>query len=351
MNNKTISWIRNNLFSSVANTILTLLSVYIIITISIPVIKWALIDAHFSGDTPTVCKGGGACWVFITQRFNQFLYGFYPYHEQWRINTCFIIILSSFLILQRIKQKHKKKVIIFLLIPFPIIAYFLFHGGILGLEQVDTYMWGGLHLTLVIATTGIITSIPLGTLLALGRQSTLPAIRLVCIIFIELWRGVPLISILFMSSVLIPLFFPDNMNFDKLLRALIGITLFASAYMAENIRGGLQGIPKGQYEAARSLGIGYWHRMYLVIIPQALKIAIPNIVNTCIGLFKDTTLVLIIGLLDFLAMIQAANNDPKWLAYGIEAYVFAAFGFWIFCFGMSRYSIHLERKLNLGRNS
>ena len=227
----------------------------------------------------------------------------------------------------------------------------MLYGGSFGLEVVETHKWGGLSLTLVLALVGIVASLPIGVLLALGRRSDMPVVRSFCTVFIEMWRGVPLITILFMASVMLPLFAPEEIDFDKLLRALIGITLFQSAYMAEVIRGGLQAIPKGQYEAADALGLSYWEKMGLIVLPQALKIMIPGIVNTFIALFKDTSLVLIIGLFDLLAIVQAALSDPKWLGYSIEGYAFVAFVFWIFCFGMSRYSQFLERKLHTGHGA
>ncbi len=239
--------------------------------------------------------------------------------------------------------------IVFLLVfVYPFIAFFLWVGNGFGLEYLETSRWGGLFLTLVVAGTGIAASLPIGILFALGRRSEMPAVRAVSIAFIELWRGVPLITVLFMSSVMLPLFLPEGVNFDKLLRALIGVGLFSSAYMAEVVRGGLQAIPKGQYEAASSMGLGYWQMMRLIILPQALKLVIPGIVNTFIGLFKDTTLVLIIGLFDLLGSVQAATTDPKWVAMFIEGYIFTAFVFWVFCFSMSRYSMHIERKLHTG---
>ena len=234
---------------------------------------------------------------------------------------------------------------------FPFIAFFLLYGGSFGLEVVETHKWGGLSLTLVLALVGIVASLPIGIFLALGRRSEMTAVRSFCTVFIEMWRGVPLITILFMASVMLPLFVPEEIDFDKLLRALIGITLFQSAYMAEVIRGGLQAIPKGQYEAADALGLSYWKKMGLIVLPQALKIMIPGIVNTFIALFKDTSLVLIIGLFDLLAIVQAALSDPKWLGYSIEGYAFVAFVFWIFCFSMSRYSQYLERKLHTGHGA
>jgi len=231
---------------------------------------------------------------------------------------------------------------------YPVIAYVLLSGGFFGMEVVRSDSWGGLMLTLVIAAIGISGALPLGIMLALGRRSDMPAVRVLCVTFIEFWRGVPLITVLFMSSVMLPLFLPEGMNFDKLIRALIGIILFQSAYIAEVVRGGLQAIPKGQYEAAAAMGLGYWRMMGLVILPQALKLVIPGIVNTFIALFKDTSLVIIIGLFDLLNSIKQATTDPAWLGMATEGYVFAALVFWIFCFGMSRYSMSIERKLETG---
>jgi len=336
-----IKWLHRNLFSSWFNTILTFASIYLLSIIIPPVLEWTVIKADIRGDGPEYCTSGGACWVFIKMRFNQFMYGFYPVEEEWRINLSYILGIVFFGGIVFCKKNIHK---IACLLTFPVIAFILYRGGILGLTVVPTYNWGGLHLTLVVAFTGIIASLPLGILLALGRRSKLPAIRLFSVIFIEVWRGVPLISVLFMASVMLPLFFPPDIHFDKLLRALIGITLFASAYMAEVVRGGLQAIPKGQYEAAKSIGLKYWYAMGLVILPQAIKIVIPGIMNVFIALFKDTTLVLIIGLFDFLGMVQAASTDPRWLAYGVEGYVFAACVHWVCCLLMSRASVRLEKK-------
>ena len=233
----------------------------------------------------------------------------------------------------------------------PIIGYFLIPGGTFGLEVVESTKWGGLMLTLILAYIGILASLPIGILLALGRRSEMPIIRGLSVVFIEVWRAVPLITVLFMASVMLPLFLPEGVNFEKLARALIGITLWQSAYMAEVIRGGLQAIPRGQYEAADALGLGYWRKMGLVILPQALKMVIPGIVNTFISLFKDTTLVLIIGLFDVLGTVQSTVTDPAWQNVAIEGYVFVAFCFWVFCFGISRYSQNLERKLDTGHKT
>lgn len=336
-----VKWLHKNLFSSVFNTFVTLLCVVIIYKILVPIVSWTIINADFKGDSATYCTSGGACWVFIKMRFNQFMYGFYPIEEQWRINLSYILFPIFFIMFVKFRSPSYK---ILSLIMFVLIAYYLYNGGILGLSKVSTYNWGGLHLTLVVAFCGIITSFPIGIVLALGRRSKITILRLLSTLFIEFWRGVPLISVLFMASVLLPLFFPAGIHFNKLLRALIGIALFASAYMAEVIRGGLQAIPTGQYEAAKALGFKYWQTTYYIILPQAIRLIIPGIVNVFIALFKDTTLVLIIGLFDFLAMVQAASSDPNWLAYGVEGYVFAAFVYWIFCFIMSRFSVKLENK-------
>ena len=245
----------------------------------------------------------------------------------------------------------KRWMALFALLIFPVIAYVLLHGGYFDLPRVSTHRWGGLMLTLLLASVGMIGALPIGIVLALGRRSNMPIVKTFCVIFIEFWRGVPLITILFMASVMLPLFLPEGMNFEKLARALIGITLWQSAYMAEVIRGGLQAIPRGQYEAASALGLGYWKKMGLIILPQALKLVIPGIVNTFISLFKDTTLVLIIGLFDILGTVQSTVTDPAWQNVAVEGYVFVAFCFWVFCFGISRYSQNLERKLDTGHRT
>ena len=343
-----LAWVRSNLFSSWFNTLLTLLALYLVWLIVPPLLQWAFIDANWSGTTRADCTSDGACWVFIRMRFSQFMYGFYPEALRWRVDlTLALAILGAAPLFVNWMRRKALYGAAFLLI-YPLLAYALLHGGFFDMEVVRTSRWGGLLLTLVIAAIGISGALPLGIMLALGRRSDMPAIRVLCVTFIEFWRGVPLITVLFMSSVMLPLFLPEGMNFDKLVRALIGVILFQSAYVAEVVRGGLQAIPKGQYEAAAAMGLGYWRMMGLVILPQALKLVIPGIVNTFIALFKDTSLVIIIGLFDLLNSIKQATTDPAWLGMATEGYVFAALVFWIFCFGMSRYSMHLERKLDTG---
>jgi general L-amino acid transport system permease protein len=343
-----IGWLRQNLFSSPFNWAMTIFSIYIVYLAVPPVLSWMIIDADWVGETRDDCSRLGACWIFIRVWFKQLMYGRYPDTELWRINLAYVILAVSLtaLLVPRFPWKHW--VGIFLLFVFPIIAFYLFVGDAFGLPLVETPLWGGLFLTLVIAIVGIVASLPIGIVLALGRRSSMPVVRAICVCFIELWRGVPLITVLFMSSVMFPLFMPEGVNFDKLVRALVGVMLFSSAYMAEVVRGGLQAIPKGQYEGAQALGLSYWKMMGLIVMPQALKLVIPGIVNTFIGLFKDTTLVLIIGLFDFLGMAQLAATNQNWLGFAVEGYVFVALGFWVFCFSMSRYSQHLEKKLHTG---
>lgn len=343
-----VGWVRANLFNGWLNTVMTLVGAYLIYALLAPLINWAFLTADWVGDSRDSCTSGGACWVFVYVRFDQFMYGFYPSDEYWRINLGGLLFLLLMAPLFIKPFPWKAQLGLFNLVVIPIMVLILMGGGIFGLESVETTKWGGLTLTLVLSAVGIVAALPLGILLALGRRSDMPIVKAICIAFIEFWRGVPLITVLFMSSVMLPLFLPEGTTFDKLLRAMIGIVLFQSAYMAEVVRGGLQAIPKGQYEAAEALGLSYWRMMGLIILPQALKLVIPGIVNTFIALFKDTTLVLIIGLFDLLAMIETATKDPNWLGFAIEGYVFAALVFWAFCFGMSRYSIALERKLHTG---
>jgi general L-amino acid transport system permease protein len=343
-----LGWLRRNLFSSPSSTALTLAAFYLLWVSVPPFIQWAFIDADWAGTTREDCTSGGACWVFVASRINQFMYGFYPESEQWRVNLGLLLLAVLMVPLFFRGFRHKMALGLGIVVGYPIAAYLLFYGGVFGLVEVETHRWGGLMLTLVLAVVGMVLSLPFGILLALGRRSRMPVIRAACIAYIELWRGVPLITVLFMASVMLPLFFPEGVTLDKLLRAMIGIVLFQSAYMAEVVRGGLQAIPTGQYEAAEALGLGYWQSMGLIVLPQALKLVIPGIVNTFIALFKDTTLVLIIGLFDLLGIVQQAFADPNWLGYSVEGYLFAGLVFWAFCFGMSRYSQALERELQRG---
>jgi general L-amino acid transport system permease protein len=336
-----IKWIRENLFPSVTSSILTILSFMLIMYTLPPLLDWMIFDATWSGTKEEITKDG-ARWIFIYEKFNQFIYGFYPEDSYWRPNLILVLFIASIISFKKIPNIKVKAAIVLL---FPVVSFVLIYGGF-GLEVVPTTKWGGLLLTIVVAAVGIVVSFPIGILFALGRQSKMPIIKTISVMYIEFIRGVPLITLLFMSSVILPLFFPEGITFDKLLRALIGITLFQAAYIAEVVRGGLQAIPKGQYEAADSIGLSYWQAMGMVILPQALKISIPNIVGSFVALFKDTTLVLIIGLFDVLAMVTLTTTDPHWLGFETEGYVFVTMIYWIICFSMSKYAQSVENRFN-----
>ncbi|RTL96007.1 MAG: amino acid ABC transporter permease [Hyphomicrobiales bacterium] len=355
------AWVRKNLIGTVGDTILTVLGIAIVVWILPQVINWAFIHAAWTGPDRTVCttvtQGGiqpdgwtGACWAFVNAKFGQFMFGTYPIEERWRpilVAILFVVLLVPMLV-PRVPRKGLNALLLF--VALPIVAFFLLVGDVFGLPHVETPRWGGLLVTLSLSFVGIAVSLPMGVVLALGRRSKMPIIKWLCVVFIETVRGIPLITVLFFASVMLPLFLPEGVSFDKYLRALIGVSLFAAAYMAEVIRGGLQAIPKGQYEGADSLGLGYWQKMGLIVLPQALKLVIPGIVNTFIGMFKDTSLVLIISMFDLLGVVKQNFADANWATpqTAKSGLIFAAFVFWLFCFGMSRYSMYTERRLDTG---
>jgi len=343
-----IKWVRENLLSSPANIVLTLVAVFFLYKILPGIFAWSFADATFLAEDRNECRAlnTGACWAFIAQRWELFTYGFYPSEERWRVILAFVLLLLVIVALLWENFPGRKYMFGFAVI-FPFIAAWLVLGGF-GLEKVATDKFGGFMLTIIIGVTGIALSLPIGVLLALGRQSNLPIIKYFCVGFIEFIRGVPLITLLFVASTMLSYFLPPGTNFNLLLRVLIMVTLFASAYMAEVIRGGLQAVPKGQIEAADAMGLKYWPAMRLIVLPQALKISIPGIVNTFIGLYKDSTLVIVIGLLDPLGIGQASLADTKWQGLSTEVYLFVAIFFFISCFAMARYSLYLERKLHTG---
>ncbi|CNI80819.1 amino acid ABC transporter permease [Yersinia bercovieri] len=346
-----VFWARKNLFSSWSNSLLTLLCLWLMWQLIPPLLNWTIFNANWLGTSRTDCTREGACWVFIHARFGQFMYGLYPIEQRWRINTTLIIGLLTLLPLFWRAMPRRGRYLAVWMVAYPLLVWVMLYGGFLGLSRVETRQWGGLTLTLIIASVGIAGALPLGILLALARRSSMPVVRILSVVFIEFWRGVPLITVLFMSSVMLPLFMTEGTSIDKLIRALVGVVLFQSAYVAEVVRGGLQALPKGQTEAAESLGLGYWKTQGLVILPQALKMVIPGLVNTIIALFKDTSLVIIIGLFDLFSSVQQATVDPAWLGMSTEGYVFAATVYWIFCFSMSRYSQHLEKRFHTGRST
>ena len=346
-----VNWLRKNLFSSAFNSALTILALILLSVIIPPILSWILLDANFSASSASECGHGGACWAYIIEKFDLFIYGFYPEDLRWRPNLAFIILFLIIIGLKFVSNVSlKRKLILLSFVLYPIIVFILIYGG-LGLQTVKTIQWGGLLLTIVVATTGIVISFPIGIVLSLGRRSNMPIMRYLSVFYIEFIRGVPLITILFMASVVLPLFFEAGTSVDKLLRALIGITLFQAAYIAEVVRGGLQAIPNGQYEAADAMGLSYVQKMVFVILPQALKVSIPNIVGSFIALFKDTVLVLIIGLFDMLAMVKLTSSDKNWLGMDLEGYIFVTLIFWIILYSMSKYCGRLERRLNTEKTS
>jgi len=344
---------RAHLFDGPFNIVLTLSSAALAVAIAVPLIRFLILDAVWDGASrvdclaETVGRPVGACWPFIAAKFTQLIYGFYPWDQHWRVDLTFALglVLLVPLLIPRAPFKLANAILFFGV--FPVVAFVLLVGGRFGLAHVETRSWGGLLVTLVVAGTGIVVSLPLGILLALGRRSGLPIVRALCVLFIEFWRGVPLITILFFATYMLPLFLPGTWTLDALLRVLIGTALFASAYMAEVVRAGLQAIPRGQIEAAAALGLGYWRITGLIVLPQALRLVIPGIVNTFIGLFKDTTLVLIVAIFDFLGQIRAAFADPNWATPTtlFTGFAFAGLVYFAFCFGMSRYSLFVERRL------
>ena len=346
---RSLDVLNKNINSNNFNALLTLFTIFIIIKSIPPMLDWFILEANFVGNSKDDCTGDGACWVFIKVWFNRFMYGLYPDAEQWRINTAFLILFAVVGVSFFVSQKLKKYFILFLVFVFPFLGIKLISGGSFGLEYVESAAWGGLSLTFIISAFAILFCFPIGVILALGRRSSLPAIKYISIGFIELWRGVPLITVLFMSAVMFPMFLPDGTFIDKLIRVLIAITLFEAAYMAEVVRGGLQALPKGQYEAAKSLGMGYWRMNALIILPQALKLVIPGIANTLLALVKDTPLIFVVGLMELAGMIGLAKTNPKWLGMAMEGYVFAGLVFWVICYAMSRYSQNLEKKLSTER--
>lgn len=339
-----IGWVKKNLFDTWFNSILTLLTIFILWKTVPPFIKWAFVDSLWYSTGAECHKAGGACWSVISKNLRFMIFGFYPHDLQWRPLLA-MIMLIGLLFYSRNRNRWNKS-LVYAWITGLFVMGLLMRGGLFGLASVESTQWGGLPLTLLLAIFGLTAAYPLGVLLALGRQSKLRTIKTLCIIYIELIRGVPLISLLFMSSVVFPLFLPHGVTVNAILRAQAAIIMFTAAYIAEVVRGGLQGMSRGQYEAAESLGLNYYQTMRLVILPQALKIVIPPSVSILISAFKDTSLVVIIALYDLLKTTQSVLSDPKWMGFSAEAYIFIAMIYFLCCFFMSNYSRRLERELD-----
>ena len=402
-----IGFLRTRLFNSPTNIALTILGLLLLWFTVIPALKFLLVDAVWTGSDRDAClaekigRPVGACWPYVEAKLNQFIYGFYPEPERWRVNLTYLLAAALLLplLIPRLPAKSLNAGLFFM--TFPVIAYFLLLGGglvsfalaaavvsiilfllsggihtgwralavslalfalvgiviaIAGhgeLPVVDTRSWGGLLVTLVVSVTGIVTSLPIGVALALGRRSTIPLIRIFSIAFIEFWRGVPLITVLFFATYMLPLFLPGSFTIDGLVRVLIGVALFDGAYVAEVIRGGLLAIPRGQGEAASALGLSWAKTTFLIVLPQALRHVIPGLVNNCISLFKDTSLVSIVAIFDLLGAVRASFSDPVWSTPTtlFTGFAFAGMIYFVFCFGMSRYSLFVENRLNAHRRN
>ena len=351
-------WLRDNLFQSIPSSIATVLFGAIILYLAVTMLSWGVVNAVWTvpqganGPDTAACQrvqGVGACWAIVHEKYRLILFGRYPYAMQWRP----LLVIGLFIGLYAVsawRRMWRRELILVWLAVLTAIGVLMW-GGLLGLAYVPQDQWGGLPLTLILATFGAAFAFPLAVLVALGRRSQhLPAVKALCVLYVELIRGVPLISLLFMASVLLPLFLPEGMDIDKLLRAQVAIILFTGAYLAEIVRGGLQALPKGQTEAADALGLSYWKKTGLIILPQALRLVIPPLVNTFIGFFKDTSLVLIIGLFDLLGAGKIAMSEPVWAAYSTEIYVFLAAIYFVFCYTMARYSRGLEREFARAHN-
>ncbi|MGE0659217.1 MAG: amino acid ABC transporter permease [Reyranellaceae bacterium] len=341
-----VAWMRKNLFGSVRDTIITLVLGGVLLWMAVGFLDWGVFGATWVAETAQGCRDnpGGACWAYLFEKAPFMLYGTYPFEERWRPTIVSLLIVA--MLVASCDRRLWNWRMAAMWGAGALVSWFLMFGGVFGLPYVETGLWGGLPVTLILSVVALAGAFPLAILLALGRRSNLPLIKALCVGFIELIRGVPLISLLIMASVMLPLFLPEGVTIDKFLRALVGLMLFAAAYLAEVVRGGLQAIPKGQYEAADALGLGYRLKTQLIILPQALRLVIPPLVNTFIGFFKDTSLVYIIGIYDLLTAGESAVKDPAWRGFANETYLFLAVVYFVFCFSMSRYSQYLERDLN-----
>src|SRR5258707_6225348 len=343
--NRVIRWLRANLFQSIPSTVISLLLMVLLVKACVSLVQWGFWNAIWTvpGNATNACRairGLGACWAVIPEKFRFILFGTYPFDQQWRPGLATLTFVALFLLSSRRSLWRKELVLVWA--ASLVVIGLLMWGGIFGLSFVSQDRWGGLPVTLILATFGLAFGFPLGILVALGRRSKLPALRSLCVLYVELIRGVPLISLLFMASVMFPLFMPDGVNIDKLLRAQIAFVLFAGAYLAEVVRGGLQAVPRGQHEAAEALGLSYWKKNGLIVLPQAIRHVIPPLVNTFIAFFKDTSLVLIIGIFDLLTTAKTAIIDPAWQSFSVEVYLFVGLIYFAFCFSMPRYSRRLE---------
>jgi general L-amino acid transport system permease protein len=341
-----IPWIKTNLFGNWISTLTTIVVGGLLLYYVPQFINWAIITSTTVANADACrAEGVGACWGVIREKFRLIIFGRYPFEEQWRPLVATLLMIA--LLVMSCTRAFWKKWLVLLWIAVLAAFFILMYGDVMGLSKVPTDRWGGLPLTIMLATLSIVLCFPIAICVALGRRSNLPAIRTFCTIYVELIRGVPLISVLFMASFMFPLFMPHGVSIDVLVRVLVGVTLFAAAYMAEVIRGGLQAMPKGQAEAAASLGLSYWQTQFKIILPQALAMVVPGIMNNFIGLFKDTSLVYIVSLYELTgALGLALNSDADWRPFKLEGYLFIVAIYFTFCFAMSRYSLWIEKQVN-----
>ena len=340
-------WTHKHLFPSIGHGLLTVLVLGLLFWLVPKALSWLIFDATFVGTSRTECNPHGACWLPITQRWNLFVYGFYPEAERWRVTLALVLAVAAFVLL--FFRRLDRRLLIGYLALLPVVMWWLLKGGA-GLPEISSTKFAGMMVTVFLGTVGMIFALPLGILLALGRRSKKPVIRILSVMYIELVRSVPVISLLFMASLMIQLFLPPGSMFDILLRVQLVLILFTAAYMAETLRGGLQNLPKGQYEAALALGFGYWKTMGQIVLPQVLKQSIAPLLTQFIGLFKETTLVMIVGVLDIVGIAMSTAAAPEWVGYGHEIYIFLAIYFFVVCFALSRYARHLEKKLEQNRS-
>jgi amine acid ABC transporter, permease protein, 3-TM region, His/Glu/Gln/Arg/opine family len=348
---RAVRWLRANLFPSIPSSIVSLLLIFLLAKACVSFVQWGLWNAIWTvpGNQTAACRairGLGACWAVIPEKYRFILFGTYPFDQQWRPALAVLTFIALFVVSSR-RSWWRKELVLVWVTALAVIGLLMW-GGVFGLTYVSQDRWGGLPVTLILATFGLAFGFPLGIVVALGRRSRLPAIRSLCVLYVELVRGVPLVSLLFMSSVMFPLFLPDGFNIDKLLRAQVAFVLYAGAYLAEVVRGGLQAVPSGQHEAADALGLSYWRKNGLIILPQAIRHVIPPLVNTFLAFFKDTSLVLIIGIFDLLTTAKTAIVDPAWQSFSVEVYLFVALIYFVFSFAMSRYSRRLETEAKSG---
>ncbi len=346
-----LPWIRRNLFGNLPSTVASLLLLAVAVWFVPGLIDWAVVKAVFAPDADRcqAAREAGACWGVVSEKYRLIIFGRYPYDDQWRPLVATVLMVA--LLVASCVRLFWKPWLAGLWLVVLAVFFVLMGGGVFGLEKVPTDRWGGLPLTVMLATLSIVLAFPLAVAVALGRRSNMPAIKTICVVYVELVRGVPLISVLFMASFMFPLFMPPGTSIDVLLRVLVGITLFSAAYMAEIVRGGLQAIPKGQQEAADTLGLSYWQAQRKIILPQALALVVPGIMNNFIAIFKDTSLVTIVSLYELTgSMSLALNSDNNWRPFKIEAYLFIAGIYFLFCFSMSRYSLWIEKRLSASKN-